>query len=57
MPCGAADVVGDEDDAQRDGEMRQHRRGMTPYVFVPWQHVNSSALNLPVHQMDYFVPG
>ncbi|KAJ7965554.1 F-box protein 7 [Quillaja saponaria] len=34
-----------------------HRRGMTPFVFIPFEEVETSVLNLPVDKMDYFVPG
>lgn len=36
---------------------RSHRRGLSPFVFVPWDQVASSPLNLPVSQMDVFIPG
>ncbi|XP_047943290.1 F-box protein 7 [Salvia hispanica] len=34
-----------------------HKRGLTPFVFVPFDEVEKSVLNLPVEKMDYFVPG
>ncbi|XP_057973989.1 F-box protein 7 isoform X2 [Malania oleifera] len=34
-----------------------HRRGLKPFVFVPFEEVDTSVLNLPVEKMDYFVPG
>uniref|UniRef100_A0A1D1YBE6 F-box protein 7 n=1 Tax=Anthurium amnicola TaxID=1678845 RepID=A0A1D1YBE6_9ARAE len=34
-----------------------HRRGMAPFVFVPFEEVETSVLNLPVDKMDYYVPG
>ncbi|OVA07286.1 F-box domain [Macleaya cordata] len=34
-----------------------HRRGMTPFVFIPFEEVETSVLNLPLDKMDYFVPG
>ncbi|KAI5081102.1 hypothetical protein GOP47_0004285 [Adiantum capillus-veneris] len=34
-----------------------HRRGLAPFVFVPFHQVETSDLNLPVEKMDYFVPG
>ncbi|PON85070.1 F-box domain containing protein [Trema orientale] len=34
-----------------------HKRGLTPFVFVPFEEVETSVLNLPVDKMDYFVPG
>ncbi|VAH47826.1 unnamed protein product [Triticum turgidum subsp. durum] len=39
-----------------------HSRGLTPFVFVPFEETcffqaDTSVLNLPVEKMDYFVPG
>ncbi|KAL0326169.1 UNVERIFIED_CONTAM: F-box protein 7 [Sesamum radiatum] len=34
-----------------------HKRGLTPFVFVPFDEVETSVLNLPVEKMDYFVTG
>ncbi|XP_022768175.1 F-box protein 7 isoform X3 [Durio zibethinus] len=34
-----------------------HKRGLTPFVFVPFEEVETSVLNLPVEKMDYYVPG
>ena len=34
-----------------------HQRGLTPFVFVPFEEAETSVLNLPVERMDYFVPG
>ncbi|GAB4844170.1 F-box protein 7 [Ancistrocladus abbreviatus] len=34
-----------------------HKRGLTPFIFVPFEEVEISVLNLPVEKMDYFVPG
>ncbi|KAG9135121.1 hypothetical protein Leryth_011612 [Lithospermum erythrorhizon] len=34
-----------------------HKRGLTPFVFIPFEEVETSVLNLPVERMDYFVPG
>lgn len=36
---------------------RSHKRGTSPFVFVQWDHIGSTDLNLPVGKMDYFVPG
>jgi F-box protein 9 len=36
---------------------REHRRGMTCCVLVPWEEVASSMLNLPPSKMDIFIPG
>ncbi|KAF9611250.1 hypothetical protein IFM89_028320 [Coptis chinensis] len=34
-----------------------HRRGLNPFVFVPFEEVETSVLNLPVDKMDYYLPG
>eukprot|EP00249_Psilotum_nudum_P012714 c23938_g1_i2 orf=166-1137(+) len=34
-----------------------HRRGLSSLVFVPFEEVETSELNLPVERMDFFVPG
>lgn len=34
-----------------------HKRGLTPFVFIPFEEAEVSVLNLPVERMDYFVPG
>ncbi|KAK1300429.1 F-box protein 7 [Acorus calamus] len=34
-----------------------HRRGLAPFVFVPFEEVETSVLNLPVEKMDFYVPG
>lgn len=36
---------------------RQYKRGLAPYVFVPWEHIQDSPLNLPIAKMDFYVPG
>lgn len=38
-------------------ERRVYSRGLAPYVFVPWEAVNSHVLNLPVSEMDVFIAG
>lgn len=53
-----ADIRSEDDDAVDDGvEQRRYNRGMSPYVFLSWESVNSSELNLPVTQMDLYIPG
>jgi len=48
----------DEDIALQSGvQALNHKRGMAPYVFVPWHDVTTSQLNLPVEQMDMYIPG
>jgi len=40
------------------GEHRlQHRRGLATFVFVPWAEVATSQLNLPLSELDVFIPG
>lgn len=53
------DLSGEEDEhADEDGvETLSYQRGMAPYVFVPWDQVVSSVLNLPVEKMDVYIPG
>ena len=36
---------------------RHYKRGLAPYVFVPWEHIQDSPLNLPIAKMDFYVPG
>jgi hypothetical protein len=36
---------------------REYRRGLAPLVFVPWDQVQTSPLNLPVEKMYFYVPG
>ena len=62
--CGAA-AAGDGGDDENNTtswseeglETLAHKRGMAPYVFVPWDRVATSVLNLPVEQMDVYIPG
>ncbi|KAJ3700390.1 hypothetical protein LUZ61_004095 [Rhynchospora tenuis] len=52
-------VEGWEEDESHDPDVPavSHNRGMTPFVFVPFEEAETSVLNLPVEKMDYFVPG
>jgi F-box protein 9 len=45
------------DEAYRAGERQEHRRGLAPVVFVPWEQVLMHPLNLPSSKMDVFLPG
>lgn len=67
---GEAEVPGDtenvldalegwEDDESHHPDVPavSHRRGMAPFVFVPWEEVDSDILNLPVDKMDFYQPG
>lgn len=48
-----------DDDVGHGGfaERQEHRRGLAPFVFVPWEQVLTSNLNLPASKMDVFLPG
>ena len=44
--------------AQGWGEgVRSHNRGLATFVFVPWEELDSTELNLSAEEMDYYVPG
>ena len=47
--------AGAEEDDLQGG--RAHTRGKATYVFVTWDHIQDSPLNLPVDKMDFYVPG
>lgn len=53
------DILGWQDDETHNPDVPaiSHRRGLTTFVFVPFEEVETSVLNLPVDKMDYFVPG
>lgn len=38
-------------------DRREHSKGKCPCVFVPWEQVQTSVLNLPVKEMDFYMPG
>ncbi|KAL3678700.1 hypothetical protein R1sor_021656 [Riccia sorocarpa] len=52
-------VEGWEEDETHDPDVPAviHRRGVATFVFVPFEEVETSVLNLPVEKMDYYVPG
>ncbi|XP_062183783.1 F-box protein 7-like isoform X3 [Phragmites australis] len=52
-------VEGWEEDETHDPDVPavSHSRGLSPFVFVPFEEADTSVLNLPVEKMDYFVPG
>ncbi|XP_068663203.1 F-box protein 7 isoform X2 [Aristolochia californica] len=52
-------VEGWQDDETHNPDVPaiSHQRGLSPFVFVPFEEVETSVLNLPVDKMDYFVPG
>lgn len=46
----------DPDEAEQPGAGgRKHSRGTSPCVFVAWEAVSSSPLNLPPNQMDFMI--
>jgi len=52
-------VEGWEEDETHDPDVPavSHSRGLSPFVFVPFEEADTSVLNLPVEKMDYYVPG
>lgn len=40
-----------------ESHIRSHKTGLNPYIFVPFEEIRSTPLNLPVEQMDYYVTG
>jgi len=63
MSNGVEDVIdvfeGWQEDETHNPDIpaTSHRRGMAPFVFVPFEEVETTVLNLPVDKMDYYVPG
>ena len=51
------DPRAEEESHNGGAERQEHRRGLAPFVFVPWEQVLASPLNLPVSKMDVFLPG
>eukprot|EP00252_Welwitschia_mirabilis_P014201 TRINITY_DN3126_c0_g1_i3.p1 TRINITY_DN3126_c0_g1~~TRINITY_DN3126_c0_g1_i3.p1 ORF type:complete len:296 (+),score=52.38 TRINITY_DN3126_c0_g1_i3:251-1138(+) len=46
-----------EDENNNHDPPTLYRRGLAPFVFVPFEEADTSDLNLSVDKMDYFVPG
>lgn len=42
---------------EQGGAARPLSRGLTPYVFVPFEELDSTELNASAEEMDYYVPG
>ena len=58
LPLDAGTDGGGDSDNEGDGiEARNHNRGMSTFVFVPWEEVHDSILNNPPSVMDFYVPG
>lgn len=47
----------DEDPDEGVGPRRDYQRGLSSCVFVPWEGVATSVLNLPTKEMDFFMTG
>ena len=52
-----ADAHMDDDDVADPSRLRSHQRGKAPFVFVPWESIADSPLNLPVSKMNFYVSG
>ncbi|KAI4375135.1 hypothetical protein MLD38_013041 [Melastoma candidum] len=52
-------VEGWQDDETHNPDVPavSHKRGLSPFVFVPFEEAEKSVLNMPVEKMDYFVAG
>jgi len=58
LPLDAGAGRGGDNDNEDEGvETRNHNRGMSTFVFVPWEEVHASILNNPPSVMDFYVPG
>lgn len=57
LPAAACRLLSaDPDEAEQPGAGgRKHSRGTSPCVFVAWEAVSSSPLNLPPNQMDFMI--
>lgn len=49
LPLGEAEVDGNQG--------VESRRGLTAYKLITWDKVQTTELNLPVSQLDFFLPG
>ncbi|KAJ0976892.1 hypothetical protein J5N97_012366 [Dioscorea zingiberensis] len=54
---GVVEGWGEDETHNPDVPAISHKRGLTPFVFVPFEEVETSVLNLPVDKMDYYVTG
>jgi len=53
-------MVGNPEEEEEVGdrvEQRRYSRGLAPYVFIPFDATQTHVLNLPVDQMDIWIPG
>lgn len=46
-----------DEDPSGNGSVTSYKRGLSTCVFVPWEGVVSSPLNLAVKDMDFWMPG
>jgi hypothetical protein len=54
---GAISSAPHPEEPQGEGVRKAHSRGMSPGVFVAWEEVATSALNLPAKEMDFYLAG
>ena len=57
---GAADADAElvaEPEGAAGTERRVHRRGLSSCIFVPLEQAHTCILNMPSHQMDFFMTG
>jgi hypothetical protein len=45
------------EEPEGEGTRKAYSRGMSPGVFVPWEQVLTTPLNLPPKEMDFYVAG
>lgn len=48
---------GGENDDNNNNRLLRYSRGLSTYVFVPWSGMASHVFNLPLSEMDVFIPG
>ncbi|KAL8141228.1 hypothetical protein V2J09_007249 [Rumex salicifolius] len=53
---GMVEGLQDDETHNPDVPAVSHSRGLTPFIFIPFEEVETSVLNLSVDKMDFFVP-
>jgi hypothetical protein len=56
MSCAVC-AAPDEDPEEGVAGRRDYQRGLSSCVFVPWEGVATSVLNLSAKEMDFYMPG
>ena len=56
-PVGYAQGLIERAEYDPGAHVLMHRRGLTSYVFVPFEDVAKHELNKSVEELDYFIPG